>query len=112
LLQDKFFEWKICSYPISFFEPILRLLSAYILKNSSGLWRPALGKKRTAECANFALGLKAPIPNYEQRPRFMIFEIGLGKFRRITPVEIPAKLLGGNWFAKVCKAVKLGVVAF
>ena len=71
-----------------------------------------MGKKRTAECANFALDLKAPIPNYEQRPRFMIFEIGLGKFRRITPVKISAKLLGGNWFAKVCRAVKLGAVAF
>ena len=71
-----------------------------------------MGKKRTAECANWALNLRTTIPNYEQRQRFMIFEIGLGKFRRITPVKIPAKLLGGNWFAKVCRAVKLGVGAF
>ena len=56
--------------------------------------------------------LKALILNHKLRQCFIIGDIGIGKSGRIQPYEKTVNLLGGNWFAKVYNADKLGVVMF
>ena len=71
-----------------------------------------MASKLTNNWATEAFTLKALILDHKLRQDLVIGDVGIGKAGLIQPFEKPVKLLGGNWFAKVCNADKLGVVMF